>query len=203
MVSTYEGTNCRGRMLGALKNSLLWWSGIVVLDHLSHWARSKPPSLLTPPSPLGSWSRSKSIESCGTCSSGKPALMVHRSPMVLTFMPNRGTMIMPTMTVTSELGTFAPIVPSRGQKTAPPGTPRPPRAPAFPRRSFPCVFSLCDRSSGCPLPPSSPCHVHEFCGLLSAVCRVSPAICWLRGVLVTKWQRWEALGCPSNDAVAQ
>ena len=49
---------------------------------------------------------------------------------------------------------------------------------------------------GAPLPSSSPCHVHEFCGLLSAVCRVSPAICWLRGVLVTKWQRWEASGCP-------
>ena len=41
------------------------------------------------------------------------------------------------------------------------------------------------------------------CGLLSAICRVSPVICWLRGVLVTKWQRWEAPGCPSNDAVAQ
>lgn len=137
-------------MSGALKNSLLWRSGISALDRLLHSGRSKPPSLLMPPSPLGSCSRSKSIESCGTCNSGKSALMVYKSPMVLTFMPNRGTMIMPTMTATSELAPLLPSCPIAAIKTAPPGTPRPPRAPAFPRRAFPCVFSLCARSSGRP-----------------------------------------------------
>ena len=29
------------------------------------------------------------------------------------------------------------------------------------------------------------------------------SICWRRGVFVTKWQRWGAPGCPSNDAGAR
>lgn len=164
-------------MSGALNNSLLWWSGIVVLDHLSHWARSKPPSLLTPPSPLGSCSRSKSIESCGTCNSGKSALMAYKSPMVLTFMPNRGTMIMPTMTATSELGTFASIAPSRGHKNSTARYTAPTTSVCLLEASFPMRFLPMRSFFGAPLPSSSPCHVHEFCGLLSAVCRVSPAIC--------------------------
>lgn len=132
--------NVKGECWVPLKNSLLWRSGVLTLDRLLHWARSKPPSLLTPPSPLGSWSRSKSIESCGTCSSGKPALMVYRSPMVLTFMPNRGTMIMPTMTATSELGTFAPIVPSRGHKNSTARHTAPTTSACLPEASFPMRF---------------------------------------------------------------
>lgn len=127
-------------MLGALNNSLLWWSGIVVLDRLLQSGRSKPPSLFTPPSPLGSWSRSKSIEGCGTCNSGKPALMVYKSPMVLTFMPNRGTMIMPTITATSELGTFAPIVPSRGHKNSTARHTAPTTSACLSEASFPMRF---------------------------------------------------------------
>lgn len=127
-------------MSGALKNSLLWRSGIVVPDRFSHWARPKPPSLLTPPSSLGSWSRSKSVESCGTCNSGKPALMVYKSPTVLTFMPNRGTMVMPTMTATSELGTFAPIAPSRGYKNSTARHTAPTTSACLPEASFPMRF---------------------------------------------------------------
>lgn len=140
MVSTCEGTNRRGRMSGALKNSLLWRSGISALDRLLHSGRSKPPSLLMPPSPLGSCSRSKSIESCGTCNSGKPALMVYKSPMVLTFMPNRGTMIMPTMTATSELGTLAPSVPNRGHKNSTAKHTAPATSACLPEASFPMRF---------------------------------------------------------------
>ena len=90
--------------------------------------------------PLGSWSRSKSIESCGTCNSGKPALMVYKSPMVLTFMPNRGTMITPTMTATSELGTLAPSVPNRGHKNSTAKHTAPTTSVCLPEASFPMRF---------------------------------------------------------------
>ena len=38
--------------------------------------------------------------------------------MVFTFMPSRGTITMPTMTATSELGTLAPNAPRRGHKNS-------------------------------------------------------------------------------------
>ena len=94
------------------------WCELIIESATTHESSDSMAARMAMVMPLGSCSRSKSIESCGTCSSGRPALMAYRSPMVLTFMPNRGTMIMPAMTATSELGTLAPSVPSRGHKNS-------------------------------------------------------------------------------------
>lgn len=162
-----RGLNVEGECWASWK---FWRSGIVVLDRLLQSGRSKPPSLLTPPSPLGSWSRSKSIESCGTCNSGRPALMVYKSPMVLTFMPNRGTMIMPTMTATSELGTFAPIVPNRGHKNSTARHTAPTTSTCLPEASFPVRFlpMLVLRGAPCPLPRHAMSTSSAGCCLPSA-----------------------------------
>lgn len=93
--------------------------------------------------------------------------MVYKSPMVLTFMPNRGTMIMPTMTATSELGTFAPIVPNRGHKNSTARHTAPTTSACLPEASFPVRFlpMLVLRGAPCPLP-------RHAMSTSSAVCRL-------------------------------
>ncbi len=83
------------------------WCELIMESATTHESSDSMAAKMAMVMPLGSCSRSRSSVRFGTCSVGRPALIVYRSPTVFTFMLNSGTMAVPTMTATSELGIFA------------------------------------------------------------------------------------------------